>query len=91
MSEKHEYTEEDYRRWEAKAGPPRNHVRWLDDYCVYCGRQLNSWDQRIAHALQIGFTMCEKCCAEEEYGMTVDALRARMLEKFGMEPCKGVV
>lgn len=88
---KEKITEADVRRWEAMAGPSKDHVRWLDETCVYCGRQLNSWDQRIANALQIGFCMCESCVAEEEYGMTVDALRARMMEAFGMEPCKGVI
>lgn len=68
----------------------RDHVRWLDEECSYCGRQLNSWDERIAKALLIGFNMCESCVATEEYGMTVDALRAKMLEKFGMEPCQGL-
>lgn len=84
-------TEDDVRRWEEKAGPLRDHVRWLDARCEYCGRQLNSWDQRIAHALNFSFTLCETCIAQEEYGLTVDALRAKMLERFGMEPCKGVV
>ena len=65
-------------------------VRWLDEYCVYCGKQLNSWDERIAKALMIGFNMCETCVATEEYVMTVESLRARMLEKFGMQPCQGI-
>lgn len=90
MKKENNITEADVRRWEAKAGPPRDHVRWLDRECTYCGRQLNSWDQRIANALMIGFDLCEHCVAEAEYGITVEKLRQTMLERFGMEPCKGV-
>lgn len=67
----------------------RDMVEWYDDECSYCGKRLNSWDRRIANALGIGFNSCE-CCTAEEYGMTRDGLRAKMLEKFGMEPCKGI-
>lgn len=68
----------------------KDKLTWTDEECRICGRKLNSWDIRICKALLIVPHECEECIAGEEYGMTVDALRARMLEKFGMEPCKGI-
>ena len=65
-------------------------LTWTDDECIECDARLNSWDIRICKALLITPYQCEKCIAEKIYGMTVDALRNRMLEKFGMEPCKGI-
>lgn len=66
-----------------------NKLTWSDEECNECGKQLNSWDIRISKALLIVPHECEKCIAAE-YGMTEDNLRARMREKFGMEPCKGI-
>lgn len=66
-----------------------NKLTWSDEECIECDSRLNSWDIRISKALLIIPHKCESCTAEE-YGMTVDGLRARMLEEFGMEPCKGI-
>lgn len=66
-----------------------NKLTWSDEECNECGKQLNSWDLRISKALLIVPHECESCIAAE-YGMTEDNLRARMREKFGMEPCKGI-
>lgn len=64
-------------------------VVWLDEYCEYCGKQLNSWDNRIAKVLYYKFPVCEECIADE-YGMTREYLRDRMLDRFGMRPCEGI-
>lgn len=64
-------------------------IKWLDEYCEYCGEQLNSWDKRVAKVLYFQFPICESCMAEE-YGMTKDYLRNRMLDRFGMRPCEGL-
>ena len=67
----------------------KHRIIWLDEYCEYCGEQLNSWDKRVAKVLYFNFHICERCMAEE-YGMTKDYLRSRMLERFGMKPCEGL-
>jgi len=69
---------------------PKSHkIQWLDEYCEYCGEQVNSWDKRVAKALVFRFTICEQCIADE-YGMTKEYLRDRMLDRFGMRPCEGL-
>lgn len=40
-------------------------VRWLEEYCHVCGRQLNSWDARVSKALGYKHKLCERCVAEE--------------------------
>lgn len=67
----------------------RHKLIWLDEYCEYCGEQINSWDKRIGKAMVFQFPICEQCIADE-YGMTVDYLRSRMLDRFGMRPCEGL-
>lgn len=64
-------------------------VKWLDRTCAFCGRQMNSWDERIQHALGFGCDECESCMAAE-YGMTVEGFRDRMKDEFGLLPCKGI-
>lgn len=64
-------------------------VIWLNEYCEYCGEQINSWDKRVAKTLLFQFTICENCIADE-YGMTKEYLRNRMLDRFGMRPCEGL-
>lgn len=66
------------------------YIRWLEDYCHYCGNQLNSWDVRVSKALgYLKYHCCEKCIAKE-YGRTLPELRGVMEEYFGMRPCKGI-
>lgn len=66
------------------------HVRWLDDYCHYCGCQLNSWDVKVSKALgYLKYHCCETCIANE-YDNSVDELRDTMEGYFGMRPCKGI-
>ena len=64
-------------------------LKWLDEYCEYCDRQMNSWDKRVGKALMFSFPICEDCIAEE-YGMTKEYLRDAMLRRFGMHPCEGL-
>lgn len=64
-------------------------MRWLDESCNNCGRQLNSWDKRVSKALVYRYACCEACIAKE-YDMEVDSLRARMEHYFGMRPCLGL-
>lgn len=64
-------------------------LKWLDEYCEYCERQMNSWDKRVGKALMFQFPICEDCIAEE-YGMTKEYLRDSMLRRFGMHPCEGL-
>lgn len=62
---------------------------WYDEPCAYCGENINSWDKRVSKAMCFTFPICESCIAEE-YGMTVDYLRSRMEDRFGMRPCEGL-
>ena len=40
-------------------------VRWLEEYCHVCGRQLNSWDAQVSKALGYKHKLCERCVADE--------------------------
>ena len=64
-------------------------IRWLDQDCNICGKQLNSWDARLSKTLAYKFPVCEECIAKE-YDMDKEALRSRMENFFGMRPCQGV-
>ena len=64
-------------------------VRWLDQYCNKCGRQLNSWDARLSKTLAYKYPCCESCIAGE-YDMSAERLRDRMEDYFGMRPCQGL-
>jgi len=64
-------------------------LKWLDEYCHVCGKQLNSWDSRCSKALKYKHLTCEKCIAEE-YDMEVEAFRKRLENFFGMRPCVGI-
>ena len=70
-------------------GEKKQKVRWLDQDCNKCGRQLNSWDARVSKTLAYKYACCESCIAEE-YGMSAEALRKRMEDYFGMRPCQGL-
>ena len=52
-------------------------VRWLDQDCNKCGRQLNSWDARLSKTLAYKYPCCESCIAGE-YDMSVERLWNRM-------------
>lgn len=64
-------------------------VKWLDEYCHVCGKQLNSWDSRCSIALKHKHLTCEKCIAAE-YDMEVETFRNRLENFFGMRPCVGI-
>jgi hypothetical protein len=64
-------------------------VKWLDDNCNACGRQLNSWDARISKALKYKYPCCESCIAKE-YDYTEGELRSQFEHVFGMRPCMGL-
>lgn len=64
-------------------------VRYLDQYCHVCERQLNSWDARLSKVLAYKNPLCESCIANE-YGMEANELRTRMEDYFGMRPCQGI-
>ena len=64
-------------------------VRWLDQDCNKCGRQLNSWDARLSKTLAYKYPCCESCIAGE-YDMSAERLRDRMEDYFGMRPCQGL-
>ena len=64
-------------------------VKWLDEYCHCCGRQLNSWDARCSKALAYKNKLCENCIANE-YDIEAEALRAKLERVFGMRPCMGI-
>lgn len=64
-------------------------LQWYDEYCEYCGEQINSWDKRIGKTLHFDFTICEKCIADE-YGMTPEYLRETMERRYGVHPCEGL-
>ncbi len=58
-------------------------VRWLDQDCNKCGRQLNSWDARLSKTLAYKYPCCESCIAGE-YDMSAERLRDRMEDYFRM-------
>lgn len=64
-------------------------VQWLDENCIVCGEQINSWDKRCDKALAYKNPICEKCIAKE-YGMETDEFRGHLEEFFGMRPCVGI-
>lgn len=64
-------------------------VKWLDQDCNKCGRQLNSWDARLSKTLAYKYPCCESCIAAE-YDMSAERLRDRMENYFGMRPCQGL-
>lgn len=64
-------------------------VKWLDEKCNVCDRQLNSWDAKLSKTLMYQNPVCENCIANE-YDMDVDALRSYFEEVFGMKPCAGL-
>lgn len=57
--------------------------------CHNCGKELNSWEKRCSKALAYQNAVCEKCISDE-YGKTIDELRATMEHFFGMRPCQGI-
>lgn len=63
-------------------------LKWLDEACNRCGKQINSWDKRISKTLVYRYPCCEACIAEE-YGWEVEALRAHFENIFDMRPCMG--
>lgn len=64
-------------------------IKWLNENCNSCGKQINSWDKRISKALVYRYPCCEACIAKE-YDMDIDALRNRMEHYFGIRPCLGI-
>lgn len=64
-------------------------VKWLDEDCNLCGKQLNSWDKRVSKTLQYQKTVCESCIAKE-YDVDLEQLRRTMEHYFGMRPCQGI-
>jgi len=64
-------------------------VKWLDANCHACGRQLNSWDERVCKALGYKHLTCEQCVAKE-YGKDVGEVRDILEDFFGMRPCQGL-
>jgi predicted amidophosphoribosyltransferase len=64
-------------------------VKWLEEYCHKCGKQINSWDERCSKALGYQHSVCESCIAKE-YDVEINDLRATMEDTFGMRPCMGI-
>ena len=64
-------------------------VKWLNENCNSCGKQLNSWDARISKSLAYRLPCCESCIAKE-YDKTADELREYFESYFGMRPCMGL-
>ena len=65
-------------------------LNWYDIPCPICGvEETNSWDKRISRALGYKHIVCEKCIAKE-YDVSVEELRAKMKDHFGLLPCPGL-
>lgn len=64
-------------------------VRWLDEYCEKCDRQLNSWDRKCYSAFHMK-ALCEKCISADCFDIEVDEFRSVMEGYFGLRPCKGI-
>ena len=64
-------------------------IKWLDEYCNICGRQLNSWDKRCSNALKYKNALCENCIGKE-YDMSIEELRGTMEHFFGLRPFMGI-
>lgn len=58
-------------------------------HCHNCGQKLTSWDLRCNKALGYKNPVCEKCIAKE-YQISVDEVRERLEDFFGMRPCMGL-
>ena len=61
----------------------------IDKNCNKCDTQLNTWDAKLSKALAYKLPICEKCIAKE-YDLTVEELRDKMENFFGMRPCIGI-
>ena len=58
--------------------------------CPLCGREMNTWDEKVAKALGYQtYQVCEDCICKE-YDVDKDSLRDQMEHFFGMRPCKGI-
>jgi len=58
--------------------------------CPTCGREMNTWDERVAKALgYLKYQVCEDCICKE-YSIDKNDLRDKMENFFGMRPCKGI-
>ena len=64
-------------------------LKWLDETCNSCNKQINSWDKRISKVLSYKYPCCEACIAKE-YDMDIDALRNRIEHYLGIRPCLGL-
>lgn len=64
-------------------------VKHTGQHCHSCGKELTSWDIRCSTALGYKNPVCEKCIAKE-YDMTIDEVRVRLEDFFGMRPCQGL-
>jgi predicted amidophosphoribosyltransferase len=69
--------------------PKTDSLKWLDEYCHACGKQLNSWDVRCSKALGYEHRTCEQCIAAE-YDKEPEELRGELEIVFGMRPCMGI-
>ncbi|KLU61860.1 hypothetical protein CEB3_c17780 [Peptococcaceae bacterium CEB3] len=63
-------------------------IRQTGQYCS-CGQELTSWDIRCSKALGYKNPVCEKCLAQE-YEVSIDEVRGRLEDFFGMRPCQGL-
>jgi predicted amidophosphoribosyltransferase len=66
-----------------------NKLKWLDENCHVCEKQLNSWDKRCSKALKYKNTVCEQCICKE-YDKDIEDFRATMNHFFGLIPCMGI-
>lgn len=58
-------------------------------YCEICGKEMTTWDIRCSKALGYKHPLDEECIAKE-YEISVDELRDKLEDYFGMRPCMGL-
>ena len=63
-------------------------VKWLDEYCEDCGRQMNSWDKRLSKTFKVRNT-CEECFCRI-YDTDKNYFRSKMERYWGLRPCQGI-
>lgn len=63
-------------------------VKWLNEYCYKCNKQMNSWDMRLTKTFNVK-NICEKCFCKI-YDMDIEVFRDKMEDFFGMRPCQGI-
>lgn len=64
-------------------------IRFINENCELCGKQLNSWDKKSYTAFKLK-PMCEDCISSKCFDISLDEFRNVMEDYFGLRPCRGI-